>query len=378
MKSPESRRITPASLLQALGLAVAGLAAALVLAELMLRLVPQALPVALQIALSTGTDGGQVADPVIGNRLPPNTTGAIRTQDFVQEYRTDSHGFRNEEPWPEQADIVVIGDSLVFGYGVKLEQAWPQRLAQLLGRNVVNLGLIGAGPQQFLRIYQAVAEPLNPRLIVVGMFPRNDFWDANLFDQWLKQGAQGNYMRWRDGGRSNPNWRQPRQLLRQWLNSHSYLYGLIRFAGSASRSRAHPVPLEWHGTTLQLAPGDFAHATEHDNPADPVFALAIQELVGLREAAAKRGAKVLVVLQPSKEETYMPLAGGSVADASAPVVAALDKAGIEHLDLGPVFRERAAAGDVLFFPTDGHPNADGYRLTATVVAQRIAESDARP
>jgi hypothetical protein len=35
--------------------------------------------------------------------------------------------------------------------------------------------------------------------------------------------------------------------------------------------------------------------------------------------------------------------------------------------LGPAFRERAAAGETLFFEVDGHPNARGYAVIAEAV-----------
>jgi hypothetical protein len=44
--------------------------------------------------------------------------------------------------------------------------------------------------------------------------------------------------------------------------------------------------------------------------------------------------------------------------------AALDARGIPLLDLAPVFRQHAEAGEQLYFTADGHPNEQGYRLIA--------------
>ena len=69
-------------------------------------------------------------------------------------------------------------------------------------------------------------------------------------------------------------------------------------------------------------------------------------------------------LQPGKEETYLPLRTESplirehrYARRWTPV------ASNTSISL-PVFREQAAAGAKLFYEFDGHPNAEGYRLTA--------------
>ena len=66
---------------------------------------------------------------------------------------------------------------------------------------LINLGLIGAGPQQYLRVYETFGTRLHPKVLLVGFFVRNDFSDADTFDGWLKSGAGGNYMVCRDSGR---------------------------------------------------------------------------------------------------------------------------------------------------------------------------------
>ena len=79
----------------------------------------------------------------------------------------------------------------------------------------------------------------------------------------------------------------------------------------------------------------------------------------------------LMVLQPSKEETYLPLLQIDVPDGNAALRDAFDQRGIDYLDLTPAFRERAAAGERLFYEMDGHPNAAGYALTARLVLAHL-------
>ena len=67
---------------------------------------------------------------------------------------------------------------------------------------------------------------------------------------------------------------------------------------------------------------------------------------------------MLVLLQPSKEQTYLP-ARPQAADPTQELLEEFNRNGIDYLDLAPVFRQRAAAGERLFFEADGHPNQAG-------------------
>ena len=99
----------------------------------------------------------------------------IANGSFAFNFSTDSYGFRNSSPWPRRADIVVLGDSMAFSYGVEDNEAWPNLLAeQLPGSRIINLGLIGAAPQQYFRIYETFGQTLEPALVLFCLFPGND------------------------------------------------------------------------------------------------------------------------------------------------------------------------------------------------------------
>src|SRR5262249_32582351 len=121
-----------------------------------------------------------VTHPYIGHLQTPNSSFAASGRDFEAVHHVDSSGFRNNWEWHgAQADIVVVGDSVAFGYGVADEQAWPALLARSLSRSkLVNLALVGAGPQQYLRVFETFGAQLRPKLVLVGVWARNDFIDA--------------------------------------------------------------------------------------------------------------------------------------------------------------------------------------------------------
>jgi len=55
-----------------------------------------------------------VADEEFGFRLQSNLDLEVTTYDFKFRQTTDDHGFPNAADWPDTADIVVLGDTLVI------------------------------------------------------------------------------------------------------------------------------------------------------------------------------------------------------------------------------------------------------------------------
>jgi lysophospholipase L1-like esterase len=362
---------------------------AMALAEGILRLVPGLLSVELRQVIQADPDNYGVVHPYIGYLHTPNNTFIIAGRDFRAVNHTDGYGFRNAWPWPEKAEIVAVGDSVTLGYGVEDDQAWPALVAKALPHNrLINLGLIGGGTQQYLRVYETFGTRLHPKLLLVGFLVRNDFWDADMFDGWLKSGARGNYMVWRDYGRpksTSLSLEQPignlmRSLL--WrghvLASKSHFYNLLMYVQryvrgyGPSKTRAFRAP---DGTQLQLDLGGFTSQTGIAQPGNRAFDISVEALQRLDSIALANGTKILVILQPSKEEVYLPLMGETNfdADPGRPLRVKLGELGIPYLDLLPEFRNRAAKGEVLFFETDGHPNARGYALIAELVISHLKQ-----
>lgn len=360
----------------------------LILSELTLRFVPYLLPSEVQQVVRATPDDFGVSHPYIGNLHTADNTFILSGRDFKAAHHTDGHGFRNSWPWPEKADVVALGDSLTFGQGVENEHAWPAILGRSLPENrVINLGLIGAGPQQYLRVYETFGVKLRPKVLLIGLFARNDFWDEGLFDRWWKSAVGGNYMVWRDFGRPKgvgPGVQQPiARLIKslQWqsyvLLRRSHLFNLLLYVRGTIRSW---IPSEVKvfqtadGTRLRLLPADAKSKTVGAQPDRSEFRLVLQSLQRIHSTARAHGTHVVVIFQPGKEEVYLPLLGEDVPDASGPLYEELKRLDVVCLDLLPAFRERAAKGEKLFFEVDGHPNARGYALIAELVLSHLKEN----
>ena len=363
------------SSLQNLMLLGAALVVCLISAELFLRLCPKFLSGNSALRLhwrelreDLREQGMTVPDPYLGFRYRPDLTAQVATSQLEFTFRTDEKGFRNPSPWPEHADIVVVGNSMAFGYGVDDEQVWVRLVENELPESkIINLGLIGAGPEQYLRVLEEFGLDLDPKLVLFMLFPGNDLNDAKDFRTWLETRTSVPYKEWQiTNGRPN----EPGSLRRTLEGS--YLFAFVRSLRSSLASPVVATTIEFQGGgRLQLVPqGPYAEA-EMAHPGHPVFELAMATIEKARVASAQHGSEFMVLLMPTKEEVYLPLQD----EAAPPLVEVFRKAlrdrEISMLDLTPGFRAEARSAPPLFFEVDGHPNEEGYRLIARLVTEHL-------
>jgi lysophospholipase L1-like esterase len=362
-------------------LALLGVSIALGLgaAEATLRVFPELMPEEARLRLHWREIQPQtvsLAHPYLGFVYPPNYEGHLAREDgeFGFNYATDEHGFRNPSPWPDRAEIVVLGDSMAFSYGVDDHEAWTALLAeQLPDSRIINLGLIGAAPQQYLRAYETFGRALQPDLVLFCLFPGNDLYDAGRFDEWLKAGSPGNYDVWR----SSPSRDAGRSGIRSLLEE-SYLATFLRYARRSLAAAYSGRTIDFaDGGQLQLVPAIYARNEPLADPDHSSFRLVLEAVQRTRSLAEQDGSDFLVLLMPTKEEVYLPLLGEPGPDVTAPFVARFEEEGVPYLDLTPHFQTRARQGERLFFKVDGHPNAAGYRLMAQIVLDHLRNDTQR-
>ena len=102
-----------------------------------------------------------VPDERLGYRPNPNFRGH------------DSRGWRNSSLL-ERADIVVIGDSHVYG------SAWPQWVGARLHRTVYQMGANGYGPAQYALLLDEVLA-FEPQVIIATYDYGDDIYDSYRF-----------------------------------------------------------------------------------------------------------------------------------------------------------------------------------------------------
>ena len=337
-----------------------GLFIGLLALELLLRGFGELMPNEARLRLNwqkllEGHELRSVADSELGFRFVPAGTGEYVLSDLSFTYATDEHGFRNPSPWPATAEIVVVGDSLAFGFGVADGAQWAQLVREGLERaRLVNLALPGYSPLQYARAFETYGRGLAPKLLIVGLFPANDVSDQRDFSRWLELGAQGNYDVWRllDSG--------PAGTLKS-----SYLVQFLVSHGWSGRSRA----LSLDQGPLRLVPSQIRSSARGARRGHPDFEAVVETLSELHSAAREAHSRVLFLVFPCKEEVYLPR---RVPRPTRPFVEVFRERGWDLIDLEAPLVERAARGERLYFEVDGHPDERGNRLTAEAVLAWIA------
>ncbi|MFT5358826.1 MAG: hypothetical protein ACI9KE_006067, partial [Polyangiales bacterium] len=119
------------------------------------------------------------ADAELGVRLRPGATMRFGFQDNpVNDIQVNSAGYRGED-WPDgRADeILVVGDSQVFGLGVNDDETMAAQLAELTGRPVINGGVPTYGPQEYTAVAEELMAVRDIRTVVYVVNMSNDFFE---------------------------------------------------------------------------------------------------------------------------------------------------------------------------------------------------------
>jgi acetyltransferase AlgX (SGNH hydrolase-like protein) len=344
------------------------LAVAFGAAELLLRLEPGLLSEEARLRLNWQAQRLSHAartrrDSAIGFLYVPGGHGEVRQGEVHFSYTTDLEGFRNIDSAADTAEIVVVGDSWTFGFGVDDSVAWPRLLSDSLRPvRVRNLELIGASPGQYTLVLERFGLSLHPRVILYGVFPGNDLDDQSAFDRWTRTGRRGNYAEWRTygpRGRSQPFWNRSYLLV---VLQEGWKYRDARFAGSTIHLA--------DGSPIQLAPGRLFPTAERSHRGDSTFDHVLEAVERAHALAAQANARLEVLVFPTKEEIYLPFDGKPTPQLTSRWVTALRGLGVDVLDLTGALREHAG-GSPLFYEVDGHVNPAGHRVIVEAVMQYL-------
>ena len=121
-------------------------------------------------------------DAELGVRLEPGATQRISfSGNPVTSVRINQAGLRGADlPPPADGEIIVVGDSQVFGLGVEEDETFSARLAAETGRPVVNAGVPTYGPPEYAALARRLAAERKPETVVFTVNFVNDLfeWDA--------------------------------------------------------------------------------------------------------------------------------------------------------------------------------------------------------
>jgi len=321
-------------------------------------------------------------------------------QDYNQTVITNSEGFHDREHAVVKPAnvyrIVVLGDSFIEGLSAPIEGGFTQQLEQLLQREVrdqhvevINLGVGGIGPAQYLRILEAKGMAYRPDLVIMSVFPENDFWDS--YEPLSAAPSKVFYRLQPDGSLQY----LPAQAslitikARPWLRKSAFL-ALLRTGLRSTLIES------WVGRLGMLqSPGVAAersiawsewgvYIADHPDPWPDAYRTTLRAIKYSQELAVKAGAQFTVMLIGSVtmvedrwDEALIDHAEAKSLrwNLGAPFTAItqLGQAeGFEVINLvEPFRRDFRATKKSRSWPHDGHWNPAGNQLAAEVVSRHL-------
>ncbi|MGE0784050.1 MAG: SGNH/GDSL hydrolase family protein [Sandaracinaceae bacterium] len=159
-----------------------GLCLGLTAAEAGLRSSPRALPAGASNILYSCYDPTDPEHVIFVDHgwlstrtMVPHARTTCAFNGYVWEHRGDAYGFRNPETWP-RADVVLFGDSMMYGHGVEERETTAHVLRDELAMTVANLAFTGATASGYLEHLRNFGIPLHPKIAIVVIYA-NDLVD---------------------------------------------------------------------------------------------------------------------------------------------------------------------------------------------------------
>lgn len=139
------------------------------------------LEIILRIILPTPFNlvGLKTEDGLLGFKMVPNFSGRHTGPEFDVTVNINSLGLRNPEIGEKTKDrILILGDSVVWGFGVEDDETFPYLLNEMLyDYEVVNAGVSAYSTKQELDYLKRDGIKLNPDIVILGFYVGNDFID---------------------------------------------------------------------------------------------------------------------------------------------------------------------------------------------------------
>ncbi len=115
----------------------------------------------------------------VSRLMKPNFLAELSYNGYEWHHQTDRYGFRNERD-RDRADLLLLGDSFIYGHGLEQRQTIPYFLEQLSGLSVINMARQGDCALQEVCLLNAYIKKFRPRY-VIHFFSQNDISDLAFY-----------------------------------------------------------------------------------------------------------------------------------------------------------------------------------------------------
>ena len=342
-------------------------------------------------------------DPDVGQMLVPGQQARWVHLDYDAEVLTNSAGFHDVEHEIDKPSdvyrIVVLGDSFIEGLSVSIEEGFTRQLLSKLQREVtgqrievINLGVSGVGPAQYLRMLDRRGLAYHPDLVIMAIYPENDFWDS--FEPLSGAPSKAFYRLTPHGALQYvpPDASKLTVRLRPFLRKSAFLNLLRQGVALTTLER------QLGRLGIFQAPGVAGdHSMDwgvyDDALPDPwpeAYCTTLQVISASGRLAREHGAKFLALtigsvamVEDRWEELFRdyPAAKPATMNAERPFAMIDDlglKEGFAVVDLAKPFRrDFQASHQSRSWPHDGHWNPSGHKYAAQLLAEHLVANRAR-
>jgi hypothetical protein len=298
-------------------------------------------------------------------KVLPNINARHKTPEYSYRYRTNSKGFRGTREYeiahPEKCfRIVVQGDSVTLGHGVKDNETYSYLLEEMLHKDgiraeVINMGVSGFGTAEEIIQFHAVAKKYSPDLAILGFTPNDPENNAMCGLFTVEEGVlcrtennfiPGIYLR--DRLYAIPGY--------SFLSQHSHLFTFFR--NTASRVVILRLRKKAESRSTRAEEGK-----EQDKGNAPNWSALLTKLLLERYAddVTKTGAKLLIVDIVDKRLTSR-FQTDLEHNASTRIVSTYD-----------VLKRSQDEGRKPFYEIDTHPTREGHRVIATCIYKALQD-----
>jgi hypothetical protein len=314
--------------------------------------------------------------------LPNLDTRAPGDPGISYQVQTNADGLRNPGLGREKGEgvfrILALGDSFTFGMSVDNPDSYPAQLQSCLaaessgGVEVLNAGFQGYSADAFYAFYQALGREYQPDAVILGLFAQNDLQDL-LENTWAVDEAGmprrvESLIRYVDEREGLMRFREAPINYRYPLLKDSHLYQWLYYLS------LDPEPNNYLGLPVERVLRAPYYQQKDWNAANfQAFDLMLQVLWGFQVELSAQGLRFIVLLIPSGQQYTTTLDWYkrplSERNPQAAFRAAFEEAGIDYIDLLPVFDSYPLAET--YFGQSGHWTPLGNRVAAGAICAEL-------
>ena len=300
-------------------------------------------------------------------------------------FERDERGFRNAEPWPDDADLAVIGDS--FTAAELIQRPFWQNLAD----SMLVLAVPGTGTLEQQRLFEAFALPRRPETIVLAFCGGNDLNDTRFFADMQRAGLTRQAIAHR--GKTALDYSVVFRLL-QFLSEVAAPDAAAECHYPVAAQTDPPTPVAFFRQFLPLLSRDKASLLESEE-----LRLTKTSLSEMASALDATGGAFILMYIPQKAELYWRRLD---AESKEAIIAAdsrdgqfdgldkidenlsvqrdvmreiADELDIAFLDLTPALSEAIDRGSKPYFFADTHWNQEGHNIARNALLDFMNRSN---